>query len=281
MFWKRLFSGVILLAIAIITMAVGGPLLAGVLYIVSLIAFRELTAATKCSGGEKSFSWLERIGVAGVSAYYVACYFAAGMEKGGIILFAVIMGIFLVELFAYVVAFPKFKTEQISMVFFAFLYAPVMLAFTYLARALQGGQYIVWLILISAWGCDTCAYVVGMLIGKKKIFPHLSPKKSLEGCFGGVLGAMLIGALYARFFVAVRFQEKPVVLVITIICGVGAVMSMIGDLVASAIKRDHDIKDYGKLIPGHGGIMDRFDSIIITAPLVYFLAYFMLEQRLI
>lgn len=154
---------------------------------------------------------------------------------------------------------------------FNFLYAPVMLSFIYLTREQEAGKYIVWLILISSWGCDTCAYVVGMLIGKKKIFPVLSPKKSLEGCIGGVVGSGLIAALYAIFVVENVFPDKRVTIVITVICMVGAVMSQVGDLAASAIKRNHEIKDYGKLIPGHGGIMDRFDSVIVTAPMIYFL----------
>ena len=83
---------------------------------------------------------------------------------------------------------------------FSFLYAPVLLSFVYLTRECETGIYLVWLILISSWGCDTCAYVVGKLIGKKHIFPELSPHKSLEGCIGGVVGAALIGGLYAHFF---------------------------------------------------------------------------------
>ncbi len=151
-----------------------------------------------------------------------------------------------------------------------------MLAFTYLTRQLPQGLYLVWLILISAWGCDTCAYVVGVLIGKKKIFPNLSPKKSLEGCIGGVVGTVIIATLYGYFFVEATFPDKKVAPLIAVICGFGAICSMVGDLAASAIKRNFGIKDYGKLIPGHGGIMDRFDSMIVTAPLVYFLATFLL-----
>ena len=145
-----------------------------------------------------------------------------------------------------------------------------------MTRELELGIYFVWLILISAWGCDTCAYAVGMLIGKKKIFPNLSPKKSLEGCIGGVAGAMIIGALYGHFFVEASFPERSVAWIIALICGFGALCSMVGDLAASGIKRNAGIKDYGNLIPGHGGIMDRFDSMIVTAPLVYFMAAFLL-----
>ena len=152
-----------------------------------------------------------------------------------------------------------------------------MLSFLYLTRELNHGIYIVWLIIISSWGCDTCAYAVGMLIGKHKAFPVLSPKKSWEGCIGGVVGAGLIGALYGYFVVETAIPYQTVTWIIMFICMVGAVMSQVGDLAASAIKRNHDIKDYGKLIPGHGGIMDRFDSVIVTAPMIFFLAALLIK----
>ena len=123
------------------------------------------------------------------------------------------------------------------------------------------------------------ASVVGKLIGKKHIFPELSPHKSLEGCIGGVAGAALIGGLYAHFFVEAAFPDQIITWTIAFICAAGAVMSMVGDLAASAIKRNHNIKDYGKLIPGHGGIMDRFDSMTVTAPMTYFLAILMIGLR--
>ena len=95
--------------------------------------------------------------------------------------------------------------------------------------------------------------------------PVLSPKKSIEGAVGGVAGAVLLGVIYAFF-------TKGGMVEYGIICGVGALISMVGDLAASAIKRNMDIKDYGKLIPGHGGVLDRFDSVIFTAPVIYYLA---------
>ena len=101
----------------------------------------------------------------------------------------------------------------------------------------------------------------------------------LEGCIGGVAGAALIGGLYAHFFVEAAFPDQIITWTIAFICAAGAVMSMVGDLAASAIKRNHNIKDYGKLIPGHGGIMDRFDSMTVTAPMTYFLAILMIGLR--
>ncbi|MBR6151728.1 MAG: phosphatidate cytidylyltransferase [Lachnospiraceae bacterium] len=276
MFWKRLISGVVLLAIAITTMAFGNVALAAVLYLISLIAYRELTKVLGASGEGKSFSALEVVALIGITAYYVVCFLIATQGFDKELLLAVIMAVFLGELLFYVLKFPKYQASQVAAAFFAFLYAPVMLAFTFLTRELEQGIYLVWLILISAWGCDTCAYVVGVLIGKKKIFPVLSPKKSLEGCIGGVVGTMIIAFLYGHFFVEASFPDRRVAPIIAAICGIGAICSMVGDLAASAIKRNHNVKDYGNLIPGHGGIMDRFDSMIVTAPLVYFMAAFLL-----
>ena len=115
------------------------------------------------------------------------------------------------------------------------------------------------------------AYCVGMLIGKHKMAPVLSPKKSVEGGIGGVVGAALIGVLYA---LAINQWGNAGVDVVSyaIIGAVGGAISQVGDLSASAIKRQCGIKDYGKLIPGHGGILDRFVSVIFTAPIIYYLA---------
>ena len=111
-----------------------------------------------------------------------------------------------------------------------------------------------------------------MLIGKHKMAPVLSPKKSVEGGVGGVVGAALLGALYAVVIAGWNGSDTHTPLMYAVICAVGALISMVGDLAASAIKRNKEIKDYGTLIPGHGGILDRFDSVIFTAPFIYFLS---------
>lgn len=279
MFVTRLISGIVLVAIALLAFIAGGEILFGISVFISIAGYLELCRAVGVKEKDKKINALEIVGIIGILAYYAVLYFFPTVEEGeaamsmGNVLYAVIpvIGVFMLSMLFYVVRFPKYRSEQIMANVFNFLYAPVMLSFIYLTREQEAGKYIVWLILISSWGCDTCAYVVGMLIGKKKVFPVLSPKKSLEGCIGGVVGAGLIAALYAVFVVENVFPDKRVTIVITVICMVGAVMSQVGDLAASAIKRNHEIKDYGKLIPGHGGIMDRFDSVIVTAPMIYFL----------
>ncbi len=273
MFVTRLISGIVLVIIALLTMSFGGMPLAGILLAISLVAYRELAKALKVATDDKKLNLLEIIGCIGVVAYYAGIVFSDVKE----ILLMCIVGVFMAIMFVYVITFPKYKAEQVVAAFFAFMYAPVMLSFVYLTRMCPQGIYMVWMILISSWGCDTCAYAVGKLIGKHKIFPVLSPKKSLEGCIGGVLGTALLGGLYGHFFVGNVFPEQNVGFTIAFICAVGAVMSMVGDLAASAIKRNNDIKDYGRLIPGHGGIMDRFDSMIVTAPMIYFLTVLMLH----
>lgn len=273
MFGPRLASGIVLIIIALATMSFGGWALAGILLAISLVGYRELTKALNAADKGGKFNLLEYAGFAGIILYYAAVYFSGDST----LLLMCIVGMFMVQMLLYVVTFPKFQAMQVVSSFFSFVYAPVMLSFVYLTRATSQGIYMVWLILISSWGCDTCAYVVGKLIGKKKIFPVLSPKKSLEGCIGGVLGAALIGGLYGHFFVEAAFPDQTVKWLLALICALGAVMSQVGDLAASAIKRNHNIKDYGTLIPGHGGIMDRFDSMIVTAPMTYFLSILLLE----
>ena len=149
-----------------------------------------------------------------------------------------------------------------------------MLSYIYQIRILEDGAIIVWLIFIGSWGSDTCAYCVGMLFGKHKIIPKLSPKKSLEGSIGGVVGAALIGYLYALALSSKITGIDNPKLLFAIIGASSSLISQIGDWAASAIKRNFDIKDYGKLIPGHGGILDRFDSVILMHQLYIIWRYY-------
>ena len=151
-----------------------------------------------------------------------------------------------------------------------------MLSYVYQIRCLNNGLYLAFLIFICSWGCDTSAYCVGKLIGKHKMSPVLSPKKSVEGAIGGVVGTALLTVIYLSVFRTQMAIGTGQIVVLAVISAIAAAISMVGDLTASAIKRNYDIKDYGNLIPGHGGILDRFDSMIITAPIIYYLAYFML-----
>ncbi len=179
---------------------------------------------------------------------------------------------FLAIMALYVFEYPKHTAEKIMASYFGIIYVPFMLSFIYRTRMMENGMAYVWLIFLCSWGCDTCAYCVGVLIGQHKMAPVLSPKKSIEGAIGGVVGAALLGALYAVLMTRLGTPYNLSAAVCALICALGAMASMVGDLAASAIKRQYGIKDYGNLIPGHGGILDRFDSVIVTAPMIYILA---------
>lgn len=260
MFKTRLLSGIILVIVLVATVGCGGTVLFAVLAIISLIGLSELY---KVVGVHNK--------VLGVSGYLAAaCYYA--LLFAGHTEYVMMLAIaFLVLVMAiYVFTFPAFRAEQIMTVYFGLFYVAVMLSFVYQTRILPDGGIVVWLIFLSSWGCDTCAYCVGVLFGKHKMAPKLSPKKSVEGGVGGIAGAALLGMLFAVLMNRWGGAEANP-LHYAIICGAGGIISQIGDLAASAIKRNHDIKDYGRLIPGHGGILDRFDSVIFTAPVIYYL----------
>lgn len=265
MFWIRFRSSVILMILTVLSVVLGGNLLFAATLIISFIGMMELM---RIFGVHKSVVGV--VGYLGCIVYYLLILM--GYQDHLVMMFILYL---LLIMTVYVFAFPRFQTEQIVIAFFGLFYVAVMLSYIYQTRMLEGGAYLVWLIFISAWGSDTCAYLVGSKIGKHKMTPHLSPKKSVEGLIGGIVGAALIGFLFATVFQNQITGVSHAQLAFTIIGGCGSMISQIGDLAASAIKRNHQIKDYGKLIPGHGGILDRFDSIIYTAPIVFYLATFL------
>ena len=258
MFKTRLISGIVLVILALATIICSGPVLLVTLIGVSCIGMQELYRAAGVHEGKTN--GLEIASYLEIVIYYLAVAYLPVSYH----LPVVILGV-LVMMSIFVFTYPKYQNKQIMTAFFGMVYVGVMLSYIYQTRVLPGGAFLVWLIFLCSWGCDTCAYCVGMLIGRHKMAPILSPKKSVEGGVGGVAGAALLGAIYAAA-TGGRIAEYA------LICAVGALISMVGDLAASAIKRNQGIKDYGKLIPGHGGILDRFDSVIFTAPAIYFLA---------
>lgn len=262
---ERTVSAVILVIAALASILPGGMILAIVLYVISMIGFLELTKACGVREGQKPNA-LEITGIAAITCYYLVTYFVQDAFYAVMVILLAMIAMMSV----YVFGFPKYHANQVMDAYFALIYAPVMLSFVFLTRQLEDGIYLVWMIFISSWISDTFAYLTGVMIGRHKLAPVLSPKKSIEGSVGGIVGAALFGALFGAYLDSTLGQEQYV-MILAVVGGVGSVISQVGDLAASAIKRNHEIKDYGKLIPGHGGIMDRFDSVIFTAPITYFL----------
>ena len=262
MFITRLLSGIVLVAILLATGILGGNILWGFCFAISLIGLYEFYKVFKV---EKT---LGLVGYGFAIVYYLALLFYKGSVNGALFMAIELM----IVSGVYVLKYPKYNTEQVFASVFGLMYLPMMLSYIYQIRISEDGLYSLWLIFISSWGCDTCAYCVGMLFGKRKLAPVLSPKKSIEGAVGGAIGAAILGAIYGAV-VNNYMVMKNAPLHFAIICVVAAVISQFGDLIASGIKRQHGIKDYGKLIPGHGGILDRFDSVIFTAPVIYALLF--------
>lgn len=262
MFITRTISGIALVAIIVSTGLLGGPVFALLITALALIGLFEFN---RMATMEKSV-----FSIAGSIMALLMCgaYYFGQPELGN----AMIVLAILIFMTIYVLSYPKYEAKQIFTVATGWMYAVVLVTHLLRIRLLPDGTMVLWLVFLGSWGSDTCAYCVGCLIGKHKAFPKLSPKKSVEGCIGGAVGAALVCGIYAvcmnRF---VDGANAPVFGYV--ILGLAAsVISQIGDLAASAMKRNFGIKDYGKLIPGHGGVLDRFDSIFFTAPLIYYAA---------
>ncbi|MCR5403565.1 MAG: phosphatidate cytidylyltransferase [Butyrivibrio sp.] len=267
----RVISGIVIGIVLAAVLIPGGYVLSAALLIVSLIAFFELTRALGVHESGQKMNMLEACGYASILVHYIQMMLVKDYRY---YIFSIMFAFFLIMV-CYVVSFPKYKASQAIFCFFCFIYAPVNMSFVYLLRIRHLGVYFAWVPFI-AWVCDTCAYFAGRAFGKHKLVPILSPKKTIEGAIGGIVGAVVVGGIIGYVLYVNETHSLATIWGLMVICFAGSIISQIGDLLASGIKRDHNIKDYGTLIPGHGGIMDRFDSVIFVIPCIYFLAAVML-----
>lgn len=160
---------------------------------------------------------------------------------------------------------------------FAGIVFPLMLSCLLRLRMMEHGTVLIWTPLAISFGSDTCALFAGMFFGKHKLAPLVSPKKTKEGAVGGLVGgvaglAILKGVLLLMGSPSAERLAWSTLLLLGLL---GSVISQIGDLSFSVIKREYKIKDYGKLLPGHGGVLDRFDSVTFVAPFVWFIFSFL------
>lgn len=166
----------------------------------------------------------------------------------------------------------KNNIQDIAITIFGILYIPFFMMFITLTRQLDYGEYLVWYIFLGAWITDSFAYLIGSKFGKHK-FSKISPNKSIEGSVAGIIATAIAFGIYTSLVVSqkidLNWAEMAFVGIII------SVISQIGDLAASAIKRYCGVKDFGSIMPGHGGILDRFDSIIMISPFVYMFLQFL------
>ena len=275
MFLTRLISGILLLAFTFVTMFFGGQLLLVTLFMISLLGLYELYKVMKFEDTP-----LACVGYLGAFAWYLNIdtkpNVILDIKVPELMIFSIVV---VAALLVFVVKYPKYSANQLFSTIFGIFYIPVMISFIFKTReTIAFGQWLAWMVYVSSWGSDTCAYAVGRLFGRHKLAPDLSPKKSIEGSVGGIVGSALIGVIFGLIMSNFTGKSENLIIIFAVIGGLGSVISQIGDLAASGIKRNYDIKDYGHLIPGHGGILGRYDSIIITAPIVYFLSLYLVGR---
>lgn len=260
MFKERLTSGIVLVVILTAVLYLGSAPTFFMTVVVSLIGYYELLRVFQA----------EKSAIAVIGYTVTIFYYALLMVEMNTFLLPLMLLLLVALLAVYVLTFPRYHFHQVAAGFFGFFYVTIMLSYVYQIRVLDSGGVYVVLLFLSSWGNDTLAYCAGRLCGRHKMSPALSPKKTIEGAVGGVAGAGLLGFLYSLIAKQFVLSDKNLALIFVGICMGGALISIIGDLAASAIKRNFDIKDYGTLIPGHGGILDRFDSVIFIAPIIYY-----------
>lgn len=230
--------------------------------ILSVIGMHEFYNALRA----KEFNPISPVGYGLLALFYV---FNNDFEK---LMFLVILGTFILLIVPVINL--KYTFVDVAITLLGFLYVGILFSFIYLVNIKEGGAFLVWLIFIGSWMTDTAAYYAGRFFGKRKLCPKVSPKKTIEGSIGGLLGAMLFCGLFGMA-ISSHIPSIPIYnyFLIGALCGI---LSQFGDLVASSVKRYVGIKDYSNLIPGHGGILDRFDSILFSGTVVFYYLTFVL-----
>lgn len=256
----------------VITAIVGLPILFGVLYLgnyflfvgcilLSSIALIEYThAMDKLLDEEINLFFILILGFCVTLSMKFDYYSLMGTM---IIIFFIV--------FMYEILTQKGNINRGIYTFFGLCYIPVMFGFLMLFENLNKGLYFMWMVFIITFATDTAAYFVGIRFGKRKLSPTISPNKTIAGAIGGMLAAGFLNMLYG--LILRQFFGAAIPLFFFIVVGiVGSIVAQCGDLTASMVKRKTGIKDFGKILPGHGGILDRFDSLLFTIPLVYLFA---------
>ncbi|WP_294371527.1 phosphatidate cytidylyltransferase [uncultured Clostridium sp.] len=257
------YLGAAMIAPFIIFVFLGGVYLKSFVFILSLMALWEFYNALRQNK-------LKPIDLAGY--ILLAVYYLTGNN------FETMMYILVAATFLLLIV-PVVNLEytfiDVALTLLGFVYAGILFGTVYLVNAKENGNYLVWLIFISSWLSDTAAYYSGKFFGKHKLCPKVSPKKTVEGSIGGLLGATIFSGIFG--IIVNRYANIMPIYNYFIIGALCGVFGQFGDLVASSIKRYVGIKDYSNLIPGHGGILDRFDSIIFSATVIFYYLTFIIK----
>ncbi len=258
---KRITSGLLGFPLVLIILLIGNRYIVDIaLAIIALLAMNEyFNAVQKVSNPVRWVGYL--------SCFSIAIIHLVPQESLNMVVTLSVPTILLI-LFAQVIATDmKTSFKDIAYTFLGIFYVVFFMMFVAFIDGMDNGKILIWYAIIAAWGTDIFAYFIGKHFGKHK-FSKVSPKKSIEGCIAGTVGAILLMLLYtyvANTFWGMNYFYGFIAMIGLILSLIG----QIGDFAASSIKRYVDIKDYSNLIPGHGGMLDRIDSLIFLAPFAY------------
>lgn len=262
---KRIISALILFPLVAAILIFGNKYLVDIVVsIIAIMSLHEYFHSFKEQSGNKDLRWIAYISALLISIIHI-------IPKEYILtIIGAIIPISILVLFSQIIASNmKYNIKDIAITFFGICYIVIFLMFIPIIRETENGRITIWYIFFAAWGTDTFAYLIGRKFGKHK-FSKISPNKSIEGCIAGTIGAVLIMLIYTfvcNTYFGMNFNYFYIILIAVVLSLVG----QIGDFAASSIKRYTGIKDFSNLIPGHGGMLDRIDSVIFIAPFAYFL----------
>ncbi len=266
----RIISGAVAVVILAIVMCfVKTPVFAVAVALMAAMAVYEVLRAVKVTRLELIIPCMLF-----ALAFPLKVYISSNIATGIAVL--IILAIMIIQLIRFEkISFSETATSVFVMVALSFAFGSLVflrdgyagISANYMENE---GIYYIAIALLSAWMTDTCAYFTGFFLGRKKLCPKISPKKTVEGAIGGIVGCVVfnLAATLIYNITLPEGQNYPVLIIIPISILL-SIAGMCGDLSASVIKRNMGIKDYGKIMPGHGGIMDRFDSVVFTAPALY------------
>lgn len=247
----------------IIFVFLGGMYLKGFIFALSIVAIWEFYNALE----EKKFKPIRSVGYILLAIYYIL------NNNFELMMYVLVVAAFILLILPVINL--EYTFIDVSLTLLGFIYCGILFGFVYLVNAKPSGEFLVWIIFIGSWLSDTAAFYSGKLFGKHKLSPKVSPKKTIEGSIGGLIGATIFTGIFG-VIVQRYINIMPIYnyFIIGALCGI---FGQFGDLVASSIKRYVEIKDYSNLIPGHGGVLDRFDSIIFSATVVFYYLTFIIK----
>lgn len=263
---KRVVSGLVLFPLVVVLLVFGNKYIVDVaVSIIAIMSLHEFYKAFRTGNKANPIDWIGYLAAAMISIIHI-------VPSNWILkTIGLLLPVSILLLFLHVIITDlKIDIKDIAVTFFGICYIVIFLMFIPIIHEnLRNGKFLIWYVFFSAWGTDIFAYFIGKAFGKHH-FTEISPNKTIEGCIGGIFGAILLTTLYTvacNHIFNVQFSYA----VMAVVSFVLSLLSQIGDLAASSIKRYAGIKDFSNLIPGHGGMLDRIDSIVFIAPFAYFL----------